>query len=523
MSGFAPGSIAWLLRHELRLTLRRSSRKAVRSLVVIGVVLALLTASEGVPLAYLWAHRRLSATPAISMAVCFAAVILFTLMLSQALMMSARAFFERGDLDLLLSSPLPPGRVLLVRCLAIAVSVPAVYFLFVTPVLLPLAVSGHWPLLAVYPLLAALSLVATAAGLVMATVLFATLGPRRTRTVAQVLAAVVGASAFLVFEAGRLSPDFGHLIGRASHEALREGWFGAGSFLSWPARAALGAPGPLAAVTALATTAFAGASARVGKRFAADAAAAAGTGVRPRRRRTARRLRFRGGVTPALIRKELRLIGHDPALWSQVLLRALYLIPLTFLVVQGAASSGGAHEVVLGMGALTVFAGVIAADLAWITMSAEDVPDLLRSAPVSDGAIRRAKLAAALLPVAVLTSPVLALLWFHPWPAFVGILGIGASSLSNGFIQLWYQKPAPRGAFRRRARQSYVATFGGMLVSLGWAALVTVAGRGTKWALLIAVVVALVLAGLMGLLWLGRHREPPAAYRRQLDVPAPPA
>lgn len=83
--------------------------------------------------------------------------------------------------------------------------------------------------------------------------------------------------------------------------------------------------------------------------------------------------------------------------------------------------------------------------------------ELLRCAPVSDGAIRRAKLAAALLPVAVSTSPVLALLWFRRWPAFAGILGICASSLSKGLIQLWYQKAAPRGAFRRLARQSYAA------------------------------------------------------------------
>ncbi|HEY3636092.1 MAG TPA: hypothetical protein VGK95_13665, partial [Caldimonas sp.] len=46
---------------------------------------------------------------------------LFTLMLSQAITRSVGVFFERGDLDLLLASPIAPRNVFLVRGVGVAI------------------------------------------------------------------------------------------------------------------------------------------------------------------------------------------------------------------------------------------------------------------------------------------------------------------------------------------------------------------------------------------------------------------
>ena len=66
------------------------------------------------------------------------------------------------------------------------------------PFLVPLAIFGHWRWLAFLPTLAALALIASAVGLALAVALFALIGPKRTRAVAQLLAAVIGAAFFLV-------------------------------------------------------------------------------------------------------------------------------------------------------------------------------------------------------------------------------------------------------------------------------------------------------------------------------------
>ena len=120
-----------------------------------------------------------------------------SLMLSQAMESVTRAFYARGDLDLVLSSPASARRLFAVRIGAMAVSIMAMALFLAAPVINVLAWRGgaHW--LAAYGVMAAMAMV------------FrwpfrrsprSCCSPRdrpvwkRTRSVAQVIAAVVGAS-----------------------------------------------------------------------------------------------------------------------------------------------------------------------------------------------------------------------------------------------------------------------------------------------------------------------------------------
>ena len=132
-------------------------------------------------------------------------------------------------------------------------------------------------------------------------------------------------------------------------------------------------------------------------RFAADAAAAAGVGTGgTRKARAGTRARFSTSVFAATFAKELRLIGRDPALISQVLLRVLYILPLGFVLLRQAGAAQG-YALPGSAGALSMIAGQITGSLAWITISAEDAPDLLSCSPAPIRTLRRAKLAAAIL------------------------------------------------------------------------------------------------------------------------------
>ncbi len=518
MRRLRPGGILWLMRHELGLSLRAVRLNGrVIAILVVGLVLACVLG--GGPLALVLAHRRLSVTAGLSVGVDAGSAILLSLMLSQALSLTVQAFYERGDLDLLLSSPLPPRRVLFVRCFGICLSASGLYFVLATPFLVPVALWGHLRVLGAYGLLIAVGLMATGAALLLTTALLSALGPRRTKTVGQVLAALVGATVFLLSQIPQYLPHHGAVVGEWLHGVFNRGWFGPGRVLSWPAAAALGEPLPLLGSLALAVLIFLAAVEIAGARFVSHAAAAAGANFRAPRTRSARRLRT--DTRRALFGKELRLIARDPALLSRVLLQVIYFIPMTVLVLRH-ASAHSRGPIVAGVAVMTMWAGLIAASLAWITISAEDAPDLLRCAPVPRATVQRTKLAAALAPVAILALPLLVLGAFHPWAAAAGLGSMAAAALSNGLIQLWYEKPAQRKAFLRRAQRSQVTALGALFVSAGWAAVAAAGAYYRGWSAFIAPAVAIIPGGILGLMWLGRNREERPAYRRQLaDLPAP--
>ena len=515
MMRLAPGSVPWLLRHELRLVLRMSAKGLWRPIAILGVMLVGVAAIAGAPLAAALAHRHLAASPAAALATDLMLAILFCLMLSQALSMIVLAFYQRGDLELLLSSPLPPRRVLFVRCAAIALGAVGLYLALATALLAPLVVRGRWPLLATYPLLLALGLAATGAGLLLAAALFRAIGPRRTRTVGQVLAAFCGAFVILAFQVPQFLPHHHAILAQWFSAALHRGWFAPSSVLSWPLRAACGASGPFLALAGASAAVFVGAVEVAGGRFAAQVSAAAGIG--PRRRRGRQVRPFRTGLHSVLIHKELRLIARDPMLLSRVLLPVLYLIPALLVSFGHGASANSRMAASAGAALLTVIAGQIAGSLAWITISAEDAPDLLRCAPVARSVTLRAKLTAAALPLAVLVIPVGALAWLHPRAAAAAMICIAASVLSNALIQLWYQKPMPRSAFRRLPSGSLLPNLGGLLVSVGWGAVAALAAEATPVALTIAMGLALLSGALLLLLWLGVNREERPIYARRVD------
>ncbi len=257
---------------------------------------------------------------------------------------------------------------------------------------------------------------------------------------------------------------------------------------------------------------FLGAVEIAGTRFSAFASAAAGAHNRRSRNRRARP--FRTGLRSALIRKELLLLARDPLLLSRVLLPVLYLIPAVLVSFRRGPLAGMAAAI--GAGLLTFIAGEIAGNLAWLTICAEDAPDLLRCAPVTTSLVRRSKLAAAIIPLGLLVIPIGLLARLHVWAAVAAALGVAVATFSNAAIQLWYQKPMPRSAFRRRPPGAMLPTLGGLLVALGWGVVAGIASEGTPVTFVIATAVAVVPGVLLLLMWSGRNREEQLVYSRRM-------
>ena len=507
------GSTLWLLRHELRLTWRglmsragRGSGRARRIWLTIALPLILLFAA-GAPLAF--ALRRVRGIPSGPIGVVFAlaaaavVVMVFTLMLSQTLSAAVDALYERADLDLLFSSPLKPRRVLTVRFLAVSFTVFAFFGMILTPILLPVAVMGHPAWLAAILVLFCIALAASGVGLFLAAGLFRLIGPRRTRTVGQVLAAVIGAAFFLFGQARNI---LGGAKSATAYAAIarmaRNPHMGDVPGLTWPLRAMLGEPLPLLAALGIGGGMFLLANEVLGARFAADAAAAAGAGAAGRPAKLSGRMRFAPGAFRATLVKELRLIGRDPALIAQVLLRVLYMLPLGFLIVRQ-AGQGQSFALPGSAAALSFIASQVAGSLAWITISAEDAPDLLSCAPTATRTLRRAKLAAAILPVAIMLAPViLPLIVLAPLAGVAAAFGCAASVAMSAMMNVWWQRPGKRAEFRRRRQASWMVTLAELLLSVLIAAATGLTAAGmVGWALIPAVV------ALVGVLMLSRSDE----------------
>jgi ABC-2 type transport system permease protein len=463
---FRVQSAPWLLVHEMRLTWRNvlhGPSVSWRLLFVAGVFI-ISTLVLGVPLAV---SLRRVAVPVIGVTVAAGIAILiylFTLGLSLAIRAATDALYDRGDFDLLFASPISATAVIFVRCGAIAANIFIGSALFVTPFTLPLAVLGHPSWLCAYFVMAAMAATATASGLLLTITLFRTLGPKWTRAAAQILAVLFGAGVFLASQATSI---FGHerfqaWLLRSGNVSRTRPW--TEDFASWPIRALTGEAGPLIAIVTMSCLLFLVTTLWVGRRFASDAGAAAGGAYTPPGRKELKA--FASGLFANTLKKEIRLLGRDITLLTQVFARLFYLLPLTFLLLRNAHG----HAMIrlpLGVGLVTLMTGQTIDALVWITVAAEDAPDLIASSPAPPSSIIQAKLAAAVTPLAaVLATPLIVLTLLAPIPGLAATLGCAGVAFANGFVGLRLQKPAQRSAFRRRGTESIAAGVAAFLISL---------------------------------------------------------
>jgi ABC-2 type transport system permease protein len=420
------------------------------------------------------------------------------LMVSQAMESMTRAFYARSDLDLILASPVAANRLFAVRIATIALMMAMMAVPLAAPFIDVLAVRGGLRWLGAYGLIVAMGAAAAALAVGLTVALFRIIGAKRTRFVAQIAAAVIGAAFVIGLQvAAILSYGTISRIAVLQSDAALALAPGPGSIVWWPARAALGDGVALVGVLAVSFLLLGAVIALVSPRFGEYAVAAAGAGGshvsyarQPAafRKTTARR---------ALRRKEWTLLRRDPWLVSQSLMQMLYLIPPAVLLWRSFNGSNAAYMLLVPV--LVMAAGQLSGGLAWLTISGEDAPDLVATAPVPANFIVRAKIQAVLGIIAVVFAPLVAALAFaSPWHALIASGGIAIATTAATAIQLWFRTQAKRSQFRRRQVSSRVATFTEAFSSIGWAATATVAAA-SFW---LAIVPGLIALAVFGGAWL---------------------
>jgi ABC-2 type transport system permease protein len=355
-----------------------------------------------------------------------------------------------------------------------------------------LAIAGgpHW--LAAYAALIAMAAIATALAVGLTVIMFQTLGPKRTRFIAQVAAAIVGATFVIgvqvvsIMAYGNLSRiDAFHSDFVMSHAPALDS-------LAWlPARAAMGEMNAMAILCAVAAFLFGIAVSASSRRFGSFVIAAAGVGMGAVRHKPRKAFRA-GSAAAALRRKEWALLKRDPWLVSQTLMQILYLIPPALLLWRNYGAETGV--VVMLVPVLVMAAGQLAGGLAWLAISGEDAPDLVSTAPIDRSAILRAKIEAVIGSVVIVIGPLaFAVAIVSPWAGAVTIAGVLIAAASSTAIQMFFRAQAKRSHFRRRQTSSRVATFAEAFSSIGWAGAAGLAAAGYAAAILVAMLALLVV------------------------------
>ncbi|HNW44772.1 MAG TPA: hypothetical protein PKI19_09725 [Elusimicrobiales bacterium] len=481
----APGGWLWLLRHELRLSWRGVGGSHTGLIAFAGGLLwagmhwgawtVLPGGSKFLPL--------LRQMPVLAGGLYWLGV---SLLVSQTIVHTVNALIGRGDLDLLLSSPLSQRNIFLIRGLSIALSACLLPAFALLPVAHAGLLRGFPGLLAIYPVVAATGLGSAAAGMLLTITLLRLLGARRARTAAQVLAAFIGVIFFLIMQVPNSLPADTKqaLFAWVKTWLPHSGLLGPGNPLWWPVRAALGEALPLLAVAAAGAGGFWLVVSLTYRRFitgtqetltAGRAAPAADGGGRPV---------FRGGLLRVLLFKEWKLVARDMQVISQSLLQVLYLIPLLLM-----GYKSGPHQFLIP--GLVMATSMLAGNLAWLTVNAEDAPELVATAPVPVARVLWIKAAAAALPVLAALLPLAAWWSVRDARAAAALLLCGAGGMAcAAVIQIWNPCAANRRDLKNRYKQGGPAGYMELLSTMAWAGTAVCLGGYLRWLPLAAAAVA---------------------------------
>ncbi|MEI8146183.1 MAG: permease [Alphaproteobacteria bacterium] len=480
-----PATLSFFVRHEGRLVWREwlwwikgRPRGVVVGVVVASLVFALLHLVAGIivkPLA------GLADRPDVQGYVLLTGIgaMAWMLLLSQAMESVTRVLYSRGDVDLVLSSPAPARFVFALRLAIIAGAGTGLSVLMLAPFVTMLVLAGGSGWIAGYAVLVAMGASSGAVAIASTLILFRILGPRRTRLVAQIVAAIVGGAIVIGLQVAAIVgfqglDRFSVLTAEATLQAAP-----ALDSLVWlPVRAATGDGLALAVVLTIAFGLL-GSTIVVASRGFADHVVAAAGAVRRTGHKSWVSVPFSSGGARAVLRaKELALLAHVPWLMSQCLMQILYLLPPALLLWRSFGE--GADPAPLIVPVVVMAAGQLAGGFAWLAISGEDAPDLVATAPVRPGLVLWAKIEAVFIAVGLPLAPlVVGLSALSLQAGVVAALFILFAAAGSTAIQLMFRSTAKRSAFRRRQTASRLSTIAEAFSSIAWAAAAGLAAVGS--------------------------------------------
>jgi len=376
----------------------------------------------------------------------------FMFAFNQAMSESVVVLFERGDLDLLLSSPVSSRAVFSVRLASLALKVFFGFMLLVVPASVVATLAGFLELLGIYPALMSICLMAASFGMLVTLWMVRLVGAKKARSLVQFLNLMLS----LVVTLGTQIPNYLISSGVDISDFWQRvmGWvspgsaFDAQSWVWFPARAMLFDP-----ISVVLSLGMSGAIAlfTVVILESAFVQGMQQSVTRKRRARKGGERTWQSGLSRVTLRKEWRTMRRYPYLLSQVAFQVVLMLPLTWALLQGSEDNPLFDVGRIANVGLPFVAGQLSYALTYIVLSGEEAPDLLKSAPASGATLRRLKRLAALIPVWLLVLPAVIVLITQGYAWFSVVVATLGASVSASILRLWNSRPASLGTlFRQR-------------------------------------------------------------------------
>jgi ABC-2 type transport system permease protein len=496
---FVPGSILWLARHQIRLSWRLGRLGKRMPSWVKPVFTILFVAFLSFSMGYGIAKTFEAAAGDYKQISSLAGAVILTLMISgisMNLMGSFMTITEKGDLDLLLSSPIPPHRFVAARLISSAWRGFCIYAGFAT-IFFGASIVMISPMFAsIYVVVAGFAILDAALTYMIARQALLWFGLRNGRRATITLGAVGVMLGLIGYQMVSSSGSLGQLAAKAEDPnaslVLLHDWIVTlTSNLSWLGGTILGDwLGALVflvagAVVSSAVLHFAG------KRYDQDVAFLNGQNDHaPHRARKAHARQFRRPALVMVFHKEWLSLTRDPLFVSQLIVPLFTMVPFLGFVWNAMTNPEEQSEAAPVMGAMfaaiTVFnVTMLTSSLAWLTASVEEARDLLQASPLDPKIVLQGKVLAASGP-AIIELFIVAALVVWAWPfAALTILVMGTATCAGAcMIEFSRPRPTKRPKMTQRPDRSLVTVLFGLGLGILWACAAGLAAANILWWLL---------------------------------------
>lgn len=397
-----------------------------------------------------------------------------------SLMTAFMYFIDRSDLDLLLSSPIPPQKIIMSRLIAGSWRTILIFSIFSTAFIGYSALLISPLMFSYLPLAIGLAFLEAGLSFVIARFMLIKFGLINGRRMVQILGfggLFGGVLAFqFLKEPQKLSLNINDLSPKPLHHHFGELFFsflGKGLLGNWLIAFSIMIFGLLLFVALINI---------VGRNFGKDVAIITGQ-EDSQNNNIPNNILFNNNILAMYFNKEVKGIIRDPTSLVQIVAPMAGLIPMLFLIF----SKNSIDKSLIGIicGPILVFLSAsLSGSLAWLAVSVEEANELLLSSPANQRQIYMAKFFAAFVPALVEIILLTALIILHDLKggilAFIFALFASLAIISVEFAR---PKPAKRPKMMQRPDRSIFAIIFGMIMVLIWSIALSVANYSVIFSL----------------------------------------
>lgn len=492
-----PGSTLWLAANEFKRSIRsrntNSGPKAIIGRIVFFCVMAFACYGAGQAL-----YMILKSGNYDEIAFHYAAgkklILGFIALFFMSMMTSFMFMTDRGDLDLLLSSPTKPENIISGRLLVSSWRTIMLFWFFGTLFIGVSAIMVSPKYFSYIPVAIGLSLFEAGLTFILARWFLMKFGLRFGRIFVQILgfAGVFGGVYF-----GQVNSTHHARSSSITSFAIPEGEFPKPiqDFLIWIGGSVLGDWFVSFCIMAFGAIVYLIIASWIGKKFGSDVSWLSGQSeTKENKAKKDKKIKFEASFLKLMFKKEMAGIFRDSTAIVQIVAPIAGILPAIFALLSAKDSDPDLFGYI-GTPIIVFLSASMSASLAWMIVSVEEANELLNSSPIPSSKIYTYKALIALIPGMVEVSFFsIGMAFLNPKAAILTFVFGLIANINAIAVEFANPKPTKRPKMMQKPDRSLASIFIGIFTILIWAIAASLANYSLLWALIPSAIAASVFA-----------------------------